>query len=137
MPMYDWKCECGAVITVTRKVENYRDPVICDLCGKNAVRVISAVQGFVKSDVAYTCPITGKPITTKKAHEENLARHGCRVYETGETENFKKKREAEETALENSIAETAVKFVEGLTSESREQLGRELESGLDVTVQRQ
>jgi putative FmdB family regulatory protein len=137
MPMYDWKCDCGRLITVYRKLGQYKDPVTCDICGGSAERVLSAPKVFVQGDVCYTCPITGKPITSAKAHRENLAQHGCRVLESGEREAVTKRREAEDQQLEERISETAAAFVEALPPESREQLGREIESGLDCTVIRQ
>lgn len=37
---------------------------------------------MVLSDLeAYRCPITGKPITSRSQHRENLKRHGCEVAE--------------------------------------------------------
>ena len=137
MPVYDWKCSCGAVTTVYRKVANYKDPVACGICNGSTERVLSAPKIFVSGEVSYTCPITGVPITSAKAHRENLARHGCRVLEAGETAEVTKRKERADAELENSISETAEAFVESLSSESREQLGREIESGLDVTVLRQ
>lgn len=32
----------------------------------------------------YDCPITGKMIEGRRAHEENLKRHDCRILEPGE-----------------------------------------------------
>lgn len=41
----------------------------------------------------YNCPITGKRVEGRKAHRENLEKHGCRLFETGEREDFIKNRE--------------------------------------------
>ena len=48
----------------------------------------------------YNCPITNKWVEGKSAHRENLKRHGCRVFEPGELEEFKrnKPREIERNA---------------------------------------
>ncbi len=44
---------------------------------------------------AYDCPITGKSIEGRVAHEENLKRHDCRILESGEKEdNARNKRDA-------------------------------------------
>lgn len=41
---------------------------------------------MLASDYAgYDCPVTGKWIEGRRAHEENLKLHGCRVLEPGET----------------------------------------------------
>ena len=92
---------------------------------------------MVRGDFAgYSCPITGKWIEGRRAHEENLARHGCRVLESGETEQAKRNAAAADDAFAERIAETAVSIVEQMPSAKREQLGREIQSGLDVAVER-
>ena len=136
MPLYEYACECGAKLTEYKPLREASVPVTCT-CGQVMGKVFSAPQIFVAAEVSYECPITGIPITSKRAHEENLAKHGCRVYETGEREEVTRRREREDAKLEETISETALDFVESLPSEAREQLGRELESGLDVTVIRQ
>jgi len=43
---------------------------------------------LVTGDFApYDCPITGKIIEGRAAHEENLKRHDCRILERGEKED--------------------------------------------------
>lgn len=42
---------------------------------------------------SYNCPITGKLIEGRKAHRENLEKHGCRIFEPGEHTDFVKNRE--------------------------------------------
>lgn len=39
---------------------------------------------------AYECPVTGNMIEGRTAHEENLAKTGCRILERGEFEDVKK-----------------------------------------------
>jgi|TARA_R110002020_G_scaffold80746_5_gene201184 hypothetical protein len=56
----------------------------------------------------YSCPITGRTIDGRREHEENLARHGCRVHEKGEFEdvkkNGKKRLDAEmDAAIDRSV----------------------------------
>ncbi|MBF0157489.1 MAG: hypothetical protein HQL57_09930 [Magnetococcales bacterium] len=49
----------------------------------------------VRSDYApYDCPITGQVIEGRRAHRENLARHGCRLLEAGESRDCGKRVEA-------------------------------------------
>lgn len=58
----------------------------------------------------YTCPITGKWIEGRAAHEENLKRHGCRVAEKGEDRDNARERARQdrvfEQRLEGMIART-------------------------------
>lgn len=57
----------------------------------------------------YTCPITDKWVEGRAAHKENLRQHGCRVFEKGELEEFKKNkpRDVERNAemLANQLCE--------------------------------
>lgn len=135
MPMYEYRCPSGHKFVLFRRVAEMRREELCE-CGLQAHKILSAPM--VKGDYpGYNCPVTGAWIEGRRAHEENLARHGCRVYEAGETEEFKRRRAAEDTALEAKVEATAEEFVEKLDSRKREQLGREISSGLDVTVVRQ
>jgi hypothetical protein len=121
------------------KVADYVPQVPCkhEGCYSIADRFISrAPMGFVKADIAYKCPITDKPITSRREHEENLARHGCRVFEAGEKEEAQRRHAAAEAELDAKVEATAEEFVGSLSTEKREQLGRELDSGLDVSVER-
>ena len=135
MPLYEYKCTCGKRFSRFLPLVNYRDPQTCE-CGQVAEKQLSAPA--VRADYAgYACPITGNWVEGKRAHEENLKKHGCRVFEPGEREAFIKRRASEEAAFEDKIAESAAEFVETLPTAKREQLGRELENGADVTVVRQ
>ena len=83
MPIYTYSCPvCGHF--------DMRQEEPCE-CGAIASKVLVPVG--VQPDLSgYSCPITGAWIDGRKAHQENLKRHGCRVYEAGETEQFKKRQ---------------------------------------------
>lgn len=84
----------------------------------------------------YACPITDKWIEGRYAHHENLKKHGCRVLETGETEQVRKKISQEEENLDRGVDETVERFYEALPTVKREQLAAEMISGLDVSFDR-
>ena len=136
MPLYEYKCSaCGKGFDRLLPLARYDEAQFCE-CGQPAVKQLAAPA--VRGDYpGYQCPITGDWIEGRKAHEANLRKHGCRVLEAGETDTAKAAIRKRDEDLENGIAETAAAFVEQLPTEKREQLGRELESGLDVTVVRQ
>lgn len=135
MPIYEYKCTCGKRFTRYLPLSDYRKPQSCS-CGQVAEKCLSAPA--VRADYpGYQCPVTGDWIEGRRAHEENLKKHNCRVLEPGETEAFKRRRVSEDTALEDKIADSAAEFVETLPTAKREQLGRELEHGADITVVRQ
>ena len=135
MPLYDYKCQCGERFRRFLRLREYREPQTCPHCGETAEKVLSAPM--VRPDYAgYECPVTGKWVEGRRAHEENLKRTGCRVYEPGETQAFQARKAAENEAFEEKIADSVAREVEALPSAKREQLGRELESGLDVSFER-
>jgi hypothetical protein len=66
----------------------------------------------VRSDYkAYRCPVTGKVIDGKRAHGENLKRHGCRVLEKGEKEDSLKRRAEADRAFEKTVSDAVDKTV--------------------------
>lgn len=95
------------------------------------------VAPMVRGDYqGYSCPITGKWIEGRKAHEENLRRHGCRVLESGEKEDVVRRRQAEEAAFDASIDSTVEEFIDKLPSAKKERLANEVAGGMDVTFER-
>lgn len=86
-------------------------------------------------DYDYDCPITGKAIVGKKAHEENLKKHGKHVLEKGELEDAKRTRKAIDDALDAKLEATAVEFVKSLSPQRKAQLEAELLS-TETIIQR-
>ena len=135
MPTYVFKCpSCGSQFERVLRLAEYDTPQSC-VCGAVAERKICAPA--VRGDYApYECPITGKTIEGRRAHEENLKRHGCRVLEPGEASEASRRRVEADRALESSIEATAEQFVANLPSRKLEQLASELQSGVTATVER-
>lgn len=136
MPTYDYKCPtCARKREVFLKLDDLNSSVYCNHCGQGMNRQLSAP--FVRGDtVAYDCPITGKRIEGRKAHEENLKQHGCRILEPGETEQFKRRRTEDEQKLEAAVEETADRFISQLPTEKRDRLAGEMEGGFTTEVVR-
>lgn len=134
MPLYDFRCVDGHKFERMVKLADFEAPIICS-CQMPAVRIISAPM-FSVEQVDYTCPVTGKHIGSKKQHEENLRQQDCRVLEAGETELSKRQLAAEEAAFEKSVDQTVEKNFWSMPSEKREKLANELESGVDLAVER-
>ena len=57
----------------------------------------------------YSCPVTGKPIEGRRAHQENLKRTGCRVLERGEKEANMRERADQDRQLERKISDAVEK----------------------------
>lgn len=136
MPVYSYKCpSCQKAFDQFLKLANYADPQQCD-CGTVAVKQLAAPA--VRGDYAgYSCPVTGQWIEGRRAHEENLRRHGCRVLEPGETEAARRNHAAAEAEFDHQIEQTAEQLVAGLPSQKLEKLASEMQSGVTATVERQ
>lgn len=136
MPTYAYKCPtCRSRRDVFKSIANLNREEPCETCQTPMERQLSAPR-IVADYAGYNCPITGKWVEGRRAHEENLKRHGCRVLEAGETEQVSRNRKAEDEALDRAVEATAEQFVETLSSDKREALGVALESGLDVSIER-
>lgn len=136
MPVYRYKCPtCSAMSDRFRKIDDRDQPAMCQKCGfaMNRQLAAPAVRGDYEG---YNCPITGNWIEGRRAHEENLRRHGCRVLEPGEKDEVVRRKVASEAALDRSIEATVDEFVETLPTVKREKLIAEVEGGLDVQVTR-
>ena len=136
MPTYLHECPgCGRRSDIIKPLALLNREERCEACETPLVRLISAPA--IASDFAgYFCPITDKWIEGRRAHTENLKRHGCWVYEAGETEQARKAKAQEEAAFDRGVDETVEQFYEALPTAKREQLATEIASGLDVVVER-
>lgn len=127
MPMYDYKCEkCGRVDTLFLKLSELDLPQKCSVCSQPRQRQISAPR-VVADYTPYNCPITGKLVEGRRAHRENLARHGCRVLEPGEQEAAKRFRKAADAKLEADVEATVERTIHEMPSEKREALAADLQ----------
>jgi|SRR6478752_1936223 len=125
-------CNCSGRFIKTFKGEQ----PCCSKCGSLAI-IDTGVEAKRRQLVEYDyeCPITGKPIVGKKAHEENLKLHGKHVFEKGELEDAQRTRKALDDALDAKLEATAVEFVKSLSPERKAQLEFELLT-TETTIQR-
>lgn len=136
MPLYTYRCPaCTSRRDVFKPLIHLNREEPCEACQTAMERQLSA-PAIVADYAGYSCPVSGKWIEGRRAHEENLKRHGCRVLETGETEQVSRNRRAEEAATDRSVDETVEQFYEALPTNDREQLAVAVQSGLDVAVER-
>lgn len=135
MPLYTFLCHCNARRQLFRHIEDRNQGIDCLMCLSPMERIIEAPA--VRGDYSgYECPITGKWIEGRRAHEENLARHGMRVLEGGEREALQKQKGAEEEKLLSDVEATVESEIHSWEPRKREKLAAELEGGLDATVVR-
>jgi len=137
MPLYTYQCpKCLKKQPVFKRIAELDEIEACALDGTHMKRVLEAPA--VRGDYpGYECPVSGAWIEGRKAHEENLKKHGCRVLEPGETREAASFRAQQDAAFEAQIEQTAEQLVESLPARKREQLAAEMEQGLDVSFERQ
>lgn len=134
MPLYVIRCQSGHKFERVIPLAQFDDPISCE-CGAQATRIICAPM-FQVDNVGYSCPITGDWISSKKDHENNLQKHGCRVLEGGEHEAAAKFRADGDLAIDKSVDEQVEKSWESMPGEKRERLANELEFGMDAQITR-
>lgn len=132
MPTYSYRCECGALFDRILRLKDFDTPQMC-ACGKQASRVIVA-PAIIGDYTGYPCPVTGNWIVGRKAHQENLARTGCRVLEPGESEAAVRRRQEQEAAYDAQIERTVEELVKAMPPEKQNRLEAELTSGVSTEV---
>lgn len=136
MPIYEYECpRCGRIQDAYNRVEDRKQGPQC--CGVTTHQVITrAPMGFVAMDICYDSPIDGRPITSKAARIEDLKRNGCRPYEAGEKEDWIRRRQHEERAMDKRVEESVERWFETAPTEKRERLANEVAAGADVAYER-
>ena len=136
MPLYLYQCPtCRTRKDVLKSLINLNREEPCEACQTPMERKLCA-PAVVADYAGYSCPISGKWVEGRRAHEENLKRHGCRVLEGGETDQVRRSRAQEESTLDREVDSTVEQFWEALPTDGREQLATAVTSGLDVSIDR-
>ena len=136
MPTYVFKCPfCRKQFERILRLADYDKPQSCS-CGETAERQICAPA--VRGDYPpYECPVTGQIIEGRRAHEENLRRHGCRVLEPGEDREAARRAAASESEFDKTVEDTVERLVANLPDEKVRKLETEIKAGVTATVERQ
>lgn len=134
MPLYTYRCECGKQFDRVHRLVDYRKDTYCD-CGKLAEKILTPVR-VVGDYEAYECPVTGKRIEGRRAHEENLKQTGCRILEPGETEAVSRNKAAADAALDRAVEQTVGETIAAMPAAKQSALARELSAGADINMTR-
>lgn len=98
MPTYRYQCRaCSTVWDEIRPLRLHSNTTQCT-CSGIADQVLTRPMLSPDLSEPYQSPATGKWITSRREHVEDLARSGCRVYEPGETQDFIKRKAEERKA---------------------------------------
>lgn len=126
MPLYDFEGACRHKFTLFRKIAERDAPARCPHCGETQVERRISAPRIAPDYAGYTCPITGDWVEGRKAHQENLRKHGCRLKEPGEFEEAQRRRAQSEAELEARIDATIEAEIHAMPAEKREALASDL-----------
>lgn len=136
MPLYSFQCSCGVRDDRFAAIADRDKPQFCS-CGSQVPMQRVLVAPFVAADYpGYDCPVTGRRIEGRKAHNENLARTGSRLLEPGEVRDFTRSKAQADEAFADRIAESAAQAVAAMPAAKQERLANELAAGVDVSFVR-
>lgn len=130
MPIYVYKCMNNHTFEKFLKMADADEEQFC-ACGRPGHKQVTAAR-VVADYAGYECPITGDWIEGRAAHRENLAKHGCRVFEPGEQASAASYVAKQELEMDKAVEATVDEFIATLPVEKRDALASGLDAGLDV-----
>jgi len=138
MPLYEYSCRNGHFFMKFLTVVNHSPIWVCDTCGEVGQQVIGApLEVKIAEDVCYDSPIDGSPITSHAKRIEDLKRNGCQPYDPGMKQDYIRKQQEDEKALDKSIDQHVERAIEKMPTKKRGQLYSELtEQGTSLGLQR-
>ena len=135
MPVYSYKCECGADFDRCLPVSMYKDPQTCD-CGKIATKQVCAPSFFMAQDINYQSPIDGRPITSMQARIDDLKRADCVPWEPGIGQDGERNKRESEARLDREIDTVVDREIAKMPEEKKARLANELAAGADIQLVR-
>lgn len=136
MPLHDHLCAKGHLFERFIPLDQLSAEQTCE-CGARAERVFMRFPfATVQEDICYDSPIDGRPITSKQARMEDLARADCVPYEEGIRQDQERNKRESEERLERAVDQTVEKEIALMPARKREKLTAELEGGLTAAPTR-
>lgn len=102
----------------------------------NGARILCAPMIFVRPDVFYDSPIDGRPITSRSARADDMARNGCIEYDPEMRKDNERRAAESERVLDRSVDAFVEEQVEKMPGAKRERLANELAAGTDAEIVR-
>lgn len=124
------QCECPG-----RFIFHDKTGPVCSKCGGTAVEGPPPARIFRQLDVDYECPVTGKPIRSKHAHEENLRIHDCHILEKGEREDRERNKLYHDKKLDAELDKSVEQLLGSLPDSAVDALAKDITSS-EVTFER-
>lgn len=123
---------------IVQPISSYQPTITCSTCGQMADRIFTApILVACAPDVHYHSPITGEPVQSHAARQEDLLRHGCVPYDPGMKQDELRRRDEQWQAFEEGIDRTVAEDIAAMSGEQRTRLAREvIEGGLTTDAVR-
>ena len=136
MPLHTFICEQKHVSELYQPLDRLREFEECTTCGEQAQKhFLKAPMGRVEK-IEYTSPIDGRPITTKAARIEDMARNGCVEYDPGMKTDYLKKQRESEQEMDRKLDAVVEQQIHDMGARKRERLEAEFRNGADIAFER-
>jgi putative FmdB family regulatory protein len=114
MPVYEYQCPEGHVTTALRSVVERERVPECP-CGHLTRKVILSPPKVFGDYEGYESPASGRWVEGRRARLEDLKRTQSRPYESGERQEFEKRRVAADRALDKTVDDAVDWSIEAIT----------------------
>lgn len=91
---------------------------------------------LIQPEISYLSPIDDRPITSKQARLQDLARSNCVPYDPDQKQDYTRRIEAQEAALEKAVDRTVESEIANMPARKREKLEAELQGGMTIDIVR-
>lgn len=140
MPLHDLRCEAGHVFESFIPLAMFGGAqealrFTCH-CGATA-QIVHLRAPMLATDLpGYQSPVDGRWVEGKRARREDLARNNCVPYEPSMKQEYMRKVERSEQALDKALDQQIEAEIHQLPARKRELLEQELKSGTDLQLTR-
>lgn len=137
MPLHTFKCAAGHVSEVYQPISGLREHEPCAQCAQPAQKVfLRFPAAFVQPDVHYASPVDGRPITSKQARIEDMARNNCVEYDPEMKTDYMNRIKASDAKLGADVERHFDAELSAMPARKKELLEQELRSGADLEFTR-
>ena len=132
MPLHDYLCLNGHRFERVTPIAELSATQHCN-CGAASQRVFMKFPAaYVQADVHYDSPIDGRPVTTRQARIEDLARNNCVEYDPEMKKDATRKHAEQDSKLDRELDATVESEISRMPARKRELLAQELSAGADL-----
>ena len=133
--IYEYRCKNKHEFERILSVADYNTPQVCE-CGAQARRIISIPRMVkVSQNICYDSPIDGRPITSLRQRQEDLARNHCSPYEPEIKQDYKKRIERGEKEIDKKIDDFVDRTFDSMSGDQLQKLDNEIRHS-EINIER-